>query len=81
MILLLLGFQKAKAQLDPYSPKLNTWIAKEFVFHTGDSIKELNLAYTTLGDPRNPAVLVLHGTAGSAKKMLLPAFGGVLFKS
>jgi len=81
MILLLLGFQKAKAELDPYSPKLNTWIAKEFVFHTGDSIKELNLAYTTLGDPRNPAVLVLHGTAGSAKKMLLPAFGGVLFKS
>jgi homoserine O-acetyltransferase/O-succinyltransferase len=81
LALLLANWLKASAQNDLYLPREKSWIAKDFVFHTGDSIKELKLAYTTLGDPRNPAVLVLHGTAGSAKKMLLPSFGGLLFKS
>ncbi|MEI9889830.1 MAG: alpha/beta fold hydrolase [Caulobacteraceae bacterium] len=33
-----------------------------------------------LGDPKNPAVLVLHGTGGDAAGLLSPAFGGVLFR-
>ena len=80
-ILFLTCSQSALSQSDPFQPKVNTWIAKDFVFHTGEHLAELKLAYTTLGDPRNPAVLVLHGTAGSAKKMLLPTFGGELFKA
>jgi homoserine O-acetyltransferase len=40
---------------------------------------ELRLHYTTLGEPHNPAVLVLHGTGGTGAGMLSAAFGGQLF--
>ena len=53
--------------------------AKKFQFHTGEVLDEVKLAYKTLGDPRNPAVLVIHGTAGSAQSLLGPGFGGQLF--
>ena len=39
----------------------------------------MRLHYTTLGDPKNEAVLVLHGTNGSGAGLLNPAFGGELF--
>jgi homoserine O-acetyltransferase len=55
------------------------WIAKNFQFHTGEAMKELKIGYITLGSPKNPAVLVLHGTAGSAKGMLNKDFGEELF--
>jgi len=66
----------ASAQL---APRDGAWIARDFRFHDGQVMPELRLAYTTLGDPANPAVLVLHGTGGSARAMLSPAFGGELF--
>ena len=44
------------------APKEGTWIVKDFRFHTGEMLPELRLHYTTLGDPKNEAVLVLHGT-------------------
>jgi homoserine O-acetyltransferase len=55
------------------------WVARDFRFHTGQVLPELRLHYTTLGSPANPAVLVLHGTSGSAAKMLTPEFAGELF--
>lgn len=57
----------------------HTWIARDFKFHTGEVFKELQLGYQTLGDPSAPAVLVLHGTAGSAKSLMTPQFAGQLF--
>ncbi len=60
-------------------PKEGTWIVKDFRFHTGETLPELKLHYTTLGNPANDAVLVLHGTTGSGTGMLGPAFGGELF--
>lgn len=56
-----------------------TWIVKDFRFHTGEVLPELKLHYTTLGNPANDAVLVLHGTTGSGAGLLNPAFGGELF--
>jgi homoserine O-acetyltransferase len=56
-----------------------SWVARDFKFHTGEVMPELRLHYTTLGDPRNEAVLVLHGTTGSGSGMLAPGFGGELF--
>jgi homoserine O-acetyltransferase len=56
-------------------------ILPNFQFHTGEVLPELRIHYETLGQPGNPAVLVLHGTAGSAQSMLTPAFGGELFGS
>lgn len=61
------------------APKETMAILKDFKFHTGQVMPELRMNYTTLGDPRNEAVLVLHGTTGSGAGMLTPAFAGQLF--
>ena len=55
------------------------WVARDFRFHTGEVMPELKLAYTTLGSPANPAVLILHGTTGSGAGLLSPVFGNELF--
>jgi len=61
------------------APKQGDWIAKDFKFHTGDTMPELRLHYTTVGEPTGHPVLVLHGSGGSAASMLTPAFAGELF--
>ncbi len=61
------------------APKQGSWIAKDFKFHTGDTLPELRLNYTTVGEPTGQPVLVLHGTGGSAVSMLTPGFAGELF--
>ena len=68
----------APAQEVP-KPHSQTWVINDFKFHTGEVLPELRLHYTTLGDPKNEAVLVLHGTNGSGAGLLNPAFGGELF--
>src|ERR1700738_5056612 len=60
------------------APKQGDWIAKDFKFHTGETMPELRLHYTTVGEPTGQPVLVLHGSGGSAASMLTPAFGGEL---
>jgi homoserine O-acetyltransferase/O-succinyltransferase len=50
--------------------KEDSYKIKDFKFHTGEVFPELKIAYTTIGDPHNPAVLVLHGTTGSGIGML-----------
>lgn len=60
-------------------PQEADWIARDFKFHTGHVMPELKLHYTTIGAPAGQPVLVLHGTAGSAKSMLTPTFAGELF--
>ena len=55
------------------------FVIHDFRFHTGEKLPELKQHYVTLGDPKNPAVLVLHGTSGTGAGMLNAAFGGVLF--
>ena len=64
---------------DFLAPKAQSWVARNFRFHTGDVLPEVRLAYTTVGAPTGEPVLVLHGTAGSASTMLAPQFGGELF--
>ena len=54
-------------------------VLKNFKFSTGDVFPELKIHYTTLGDAKNPAVLVLHGSAGSGQTMLTDQFAGELF--
>jgi homoserine O-acetyltransferase/O-succinyltransferase len=61
------------------APRQGDWIVKDFKFHTGESLPELRLHYTTVGEPSGEPVLVLHGTGGSAASMLGPAFAGELF--
>src|SRR4249919_779121 len=61
------------------APREGEWIAKDFKFHNGETLPELKLHYTTIGEPGGQPVLVLHGSGGSAASMLTPSFAGELF--
>ncbi|HZN86386.1 MAG TPA: alpha/beta fold hydrolase [Burkholderiales bacterium] len=67
------------AAQDAATPKDGSWVARDFRFHTGETLPELRLHYTTLGNPASEPVLILHGTTGSGTGMLNPRFGGELF--
>jgi homoserine O-acetyltransferase len=60
-------------------PVEGDWTARDFKLHTGEVMPDVRLHYTTVGDPKNPAVLMLHGSAQSGGAMLNPAFAGELF--
>lgn len=60
-------------------PRDGAFVLTNFKFSTGETMPELKVAYKTIGDPKNEAVLVLHGTAGSSANMLTPGFGGEMF--
>lgn len=55
------------------------WIAPEFTFHSGQKLANLKLHYITLGNPKNPAILYLHGTYRPGSDVLSKDFGGELF--
>ena len=61
--------------------KQAVWTAKTFTFHTGQTLQNMKIGYITLGNPANPAVLILHGTTQDANSMLSPTFGGQLFNN
>ena len=61
------------------APKSGVWTVRDFRFHTGETLPELKLAYTTVGEPTGEPVLVLHGTTGSGRGFLGANFGGELF--
>jgi homoserine O-acetyltransferase len=67
------------AAADYPKPVEGDWIAKDFRFHTGETMPELRLHYTTVGAPSGQPVLVLHGTTGSARSMLTAGYAGELF--
>jgi len=61
------------------APKEADFVVRNFKFHNGETMPELRLHYTTVGEPSGQPVLVLHGTGGSAASMLTPGFAGELF--
>jgi len=61
------------------APQEGDWTARDFRFHTGETMPELRLHYTTVGDPSGQPVLILHGTTGSGTGLLTPGFAGELF--
>jgi len=60
-------------------PREANWVARDFRFHGGEVMPELRLGYLTIGEPSGTPVLVLHGSAGSSRSMVSPAFAGQLF--
>jgi homoserine O-acetyltransferase/O-succinyltransferase len=63
-----------------------TYVIKNFHFRSGESIPELKLHYLTLGKPHrgadghtDNAILLLHGTGGTAHSLMTPVFSDVLF--
>ncbi len=63
----------------PLEPVQGTWHATDFRFDSGAVLPTLRLAYTTIGDPGNTPVLILHGSNGSGASFLTDAFAGELF--
>src|SRR5467141_4880983 len=61
------------------APKEADWVAHDFRFHSGETLPEVRLHYTTVGAPSGEPVLVLHGTAGSGATLLTKDFAGELF--
>jgi homoserine O-acetyltransferase len=61
-------------------------VLKDFRFRSGESLPEVRIHYTTLGQPhRNAAgaidnaVMVLHGTGGNGQQFLRPQFADELY--
>jgi homoserine O-acetyltransferase/O-succinyltransferase len=75
------------------APPARTWPTHEadfivhgFRFRSGETLPEVHIHYTTLGQPhRNAkgeidnAVMVLHGTGGTGKQFLVSQFAGELY--
>lgn len=85
-VIILAGDAQSPSSQTKWPVKDGTYVIKNFRFGTGESLPELKLHYLTLGKPhRNSAghtdnaVLLLHGTGGSATSLLNPVFSGVLF--
>lgn len=66
-------------------PAQGDFAIRNFQFRSGESLPELRLHYTTLGQPHRSggrvdnAVLILHGTGGSGAQFLNEHFAGELF--
>src|SRR5690349_14791671 len=77
---IVVGLASLAAWAQMPEPVSGDWIARDFVFHTGETLPELRLHYTTLGKlDGNNAVLIVHGTTGEGSRFLAYDFGGVLF--
>jgi homoserine O-acetyltransferase len=61
------------------APVEGDFTMREFHFHSGETLPELKIHYTTVGDPKMPGVLIMHGTGGTGKAFLSAGFGGQLF--
>jgi homoserine O-acetyltransferase len=61
------------------APQEGSWVVRDFRFHTGETLPELRLHYTTVGARGGEPVLVLHGTTGAGTNFLTPTFAGELF--
>src|SRR3989475_670545 len=76
----------ARAQMTAPATTEGDFVVHNFKFHSGESLPDVRLHYTTLGKPARDAqghttnaVLILHGTGGSGHQFLAPYFAGELF--
>jgi homoserine O-acetyltransferase len=67
-------------------PREGDFIIRQFEFESGEVLPELNVHYTTIGEPRRDesgrvrnAVLIMHGTTGRGGGFLSDRFAGQLF--
>ena len=69
-----------------HAPVEADFVARDFVFTSGERLPEVRIHYRTVGTPRKDAdgvvrngVLILHGTGGSGAGFLSATYGGRLF--
>jgi homoserine O-acetyltransferase len=68
-IVLGLGLLAGTASAQP-ARRDGDFVIRNFPFHTGETLPELKLHYTTLGNPNGTPVLLLHGTNGNGAGMI-----------
>jgi len=88
-VVLFVAFAVAPPMLmgaDYPDPQEGDFQIRDFEFASGEVLPELNLHYTTIGQPRRDdsgtvdnAVLIMHGTTGSGAGFLSDRFAGGLF--
>jgi len=61
------------------APVEGDWVVHDFRFHTGETVPDLRMHYTTVGARTGEPVLILHGTNGTGRAFLRPDFAGELF--
>ena len=76
----------ATAEPVTLKPTEGDFVARDFVFRSGEKLASLRLHYTTLGTLQRDAsglptnvVMILHGTGGDGKQFFRPQFADVLF--
>lgn len=79
LLIVLLFVPTISFAFDFVNLKEGDYLIKNFKFHDGKTVDTLKIHYTTIGDPSNKPVLILHGTTGSGKAMLNESFGQALF--
>jgi homoserine O-acetyltransferase/O-succinyltransferase len=84
--LLLAATGSAHPQASSPATTEGDFVVHNFKFHSGQSLPDVRLHYTTLGKPQldsqghtTNAVLILHGTGGTGHQFLAPYFAGELF--
>jgi homoserine O-acetyltransferase len=77
---------QAQAQSTYPAPVEGDFVARGYVFTSGDQIPEVKIHYRTVGTPRKDAdgvvrnaVLILHGTGGTGAGFLSATYAGRLF--
>lgn len=85
LLLFLLAFTWVRAAELPVVTE-GEYVARDFVFTSGERLPELRLHYRTLGRPERDAqgvvrnaVLIMHGTSGDSTQFLRPDFAGELY--
>jgi homoserine O-acetyltransferase len=86
-IFLILSTETTYAQADFPAAVEGDYVISDFAFKSGEHLEQLNLHYTTVGNPTedkkghiNNAVLIMHGSTGSGSAFLSKQFGGNLFE-
>src|SRR5580698_1957574 len=74
----LIAFAGLCTAADYPDPVEGDFTIRDFHFHDGEVMPELRLHYTTVGNPSNPPVLIMHGTGGLGHGFLSAGFAGEL---
>src|SRR5205085_12141955 len=84
VMLMLSAFCWAQQEPSGYPQQFEgDWNVPDFTFQSGEKLAQLRLHYITLGSPQRDAaghvgnaVLMLHGTGGTARSFLSAEFAG-----
>ncbi len=86
LLLALIAFPQPVVGAAHPTPREGDFKIPDFEFTSGEVLPELNLHYTTIGEPQRDAsgsvrnaVLIMHGTTGSGGGFLREQFAGELF--